>query len=77
MANDVDGHPATREFWERLPPDPDVEADLEYDLAEWERIETTDGTDTHIWLPADAAELRQDSFVVVDDAAVVDLPRRR
>lgn len=75
--DDGDGSPATREYWERLPPDPDVESDLEYEIAQWERIETTDGTDTMVLLPADATELREDSFIVVDDDAFVDLPRRR
>lgn len=77
VANDGDGLPTARETWERLPPDPDAETHLGYELSEWERIETTDGTDTRIFLPADAAEVHDDSFIVVDDAAIVDLPARR
>lgn len=77
VANDGDGDSISREQWERLPPDPDVESDLEYDLAEWERIETTDGTDTQILLPADSEQIRDDSFIVVENDALVDLPARR
>lgn len=75
--DDGEGRPASRETWERVPPDPDVASHLGYELVEWERIETTDGTDTHILLPADSEFVREDSFVVVDDDALVDLPARR
>lgn len=77
VTSDPDHRPISRADWERVPPDPDVEADLEYDLAEWERIETTDGTDTHILLPAVESEIRDDSFIVVADEALVDLPGHR
>lgn len=77
VTDDEDGRPASREHWEGLPPDPDVESHLGYEVVEWERIETTDGTDAQIFLPADADLVREDSFVVVEEAAVVDLPARR
>lgn len=74
--NDTDERPTSRETWERLPPDPDTQTHLGYDLAEWECVETTDGSDMQILLPADSEMVRDDAFIVADRSLLVDLPGR-
>jgi hypothetical protein len=74
LEDDPDDDRTSREVWEQLPPDPDAESHLGYDLAEWEVVETTDGSDMLILLPADAEMVRDDAFIVADRDAVVDLP---
>lgn len=77
VSNDADSRPVTREAWERVAPDPDVETDLGYAIAEWEEVGTTDGSEARILLPADSEMIRDDSFIVADENAIVDLPSRR
>lgn len=74
VENDADKRHTTREAWEQLPPDPDAETHLGYELDEWEEVETTDGSDKRILLPADSEMVRDDAFIVADREALVDLP---
>lgn len=76
VQNDTDEPPTSREAWERLPPDPDAGTHLGYDLAEWESVETTDGSDRRILLPEDSEMVRDDAFIVADRDVLVDLPGR-
>lgn len=76
VQNDADEPPTSREAWERLPPDPDASSHLGYDLAEWECVETTDGSDRQILLPEDSEMVRDDAFIVADRDVLVDLPGR-
>jgi hypothetical protein len=74
LEDDTNDRHTSREAWEQLPPDPDAESHLGYDLAEWEEVETTDGSDKRILLPADSEMVRDDAFIVADRDALVDLP---
>lgn len=76
VENDVDDYQTSRKAWERLPPDPDAETHLGYELAEWEQVETTDGSGKRILLPADSDMVRDDAFIVADRDVLVDLPGR-
>lgn len=74
VEDETDERHTSRETWERLPPDPDTEAHLGYELDEWEQVETTDGSGKQILLPADSEMVRDDAFIVADRDALVDLP---
>ncbi|SHH02936.1 hypothetical protein [Halobaculum gomorrense] len=63
--------------WRELPPNPDPLDDLGYDLAELDFIPTsTSGGAEVLVLPTDDDMLREDAFLVVDKASVVDLTDR-
>lgn len=55
--------PTTRADWERLPPDPDPNEDLGYDVLDLEAYETD--ADHVLFLPADDDMLRDEAFIVV------------
>lgn len=59
-----DGEQFTREDWEAVPSDPDAGADLGYDLCDWERIDTKDGSEQVMFLPDDEEALKDEAFVV-------------
>lgn len=63
----------TRDHWEELSSNPDIGDDLGYQLSNWERFETLDGTDQTIFLPNDESELKDAAFVVADDEIIKDL----
>jgi len=66
----------TRENWESLHSNPDEHADLDYELSEWERFETLDGTDQVMFLPEDEAEIEDAAFVIAETDLHVDLVER-
>jgi len=63
----------TRKEWEKLASDPQSEENLGYKLCEWEEFRTLDDSDAIMFLPSDENVLRDDSFVVAEKDAVVDL----
>lgn len=67
------GSVPTREEWEELSSDPDMEDDLGYRFAEWEEYSTVDGSETLMYLPGDESLLRDDAYVVAPEEAVKDL----
>lgn len=66
----------TRERWESLASDPEDDADLGYEITEWEQFETLDETDQTMFLPADESELKDAAFIVAENTVVVDLEKR-
>lgn len=68
------GRNASRNAWRRVPDDPDLERDLDYELDDWEVVRTRDsGPDRLMFLPADEEMLRDEAFVLADDDAVCNL----
>ncbi|WP_440005650.1 hypothetical protein [Halomicrococcus sp. SG-WS-1] len=68
------GRNASRNDWRRVPDDPDLERDLDYELDDWEVVRTRDsGPDRLMFLPADEEMLRDEAFVLADDDAVCNL----
>ncbi|MFC7068824.1 hypothetical protein [Halobaculum lipolyticum] len=65
------------DVWRELPPNPDPETDLGYDLIELDFIPTsTSGGEEVLVLPTDEEMLREDAFIVVDRGSVADLRDR-
>lgn len=56
----------SRADWERLASDPDPVTDLGYRVDDWERFETSDGSDQVIYLPSDEDLIEDDAFIVVE-----------
>jgi hypothetical protein len=68
------GQNAGRKSWRRVPEDPDLERDLDYELEEWEVVRTREsGPDRLMFLPSDEEMLRDEAFVLADDDAVCNL----
>lgn len=65
------GAPASMEDWIRLPSDPDLHADLGYELIELETYETD--KDHLLFLPRDEDMLRDEAFIVVREIDVCSL----
>jgi hypothetical protein len=68
-----DGPAFTRAEWNDLTSDPDLSRDLDYRVSAWEQFRTLDGSNQMMFLPEDEELLREDAFLVVDEASVVDL----
>lgn len=65
---------AVEDLWRELPPNPDPEADLGYELVELDFIPTsTSGGKEVLVLPTDEDMLREDAFIVIDRNSVEDL----
>lgn len=65
---------AVEDLWRELPPNPDPEDDLEYELVELDFIPTsTSGGKEVLVLPTDEEMLREDAFIVIDRSSVEDL----
>ena len=65
---------ASHRDWERLPRDPDPEADLGYQLLELDVLRSSDGENEHLLvLPSDEDLLRENAFLVADPESVCDL----
>lgn len=66
--SDTDGEgvsvqdPMTREDWEELPADPDLNDDLGYEMVDLESYEAEG--DRILFLPTDEDMLREDAFIV-------------
>lgn len=58
----------SRQDWEDLPANPDPREDLGYELSDLEAYETDGDV---VILPTDEDMLREDAFVVIDEADVV------
>ena len=70
--------PRSRSAWRTVPSDPDPIGDLGYDLIDLDVVRTTtNGRAQVLVLPADEDLLREDAFLVVDDAAIYDLESMR
>lgn len=61
----------SRQDWVRLPPNPDVNDDLDYELFDLEAYETDD--DNVLVIPQDEDMLRNDAFIVIAKEDVVTL----
>ncbi|WP_277555966.1 hypothetical protein [Halobaculum limi] len=65
---------AVEDLWRELPPNPDPEDDLGYELVELDFIPTsTSGGKEVLVLPTDEEMLREDAFIVIDRSSVEDL----
>ena len=65
---------AVSDAWRKLPPNPDPQEDLGYDLIELDFIPTsTSGGNEVLVLPTNEDMLREDAFMVVDRDSVADL----
>jgi hypothetical protein len=74
MTGDIDGEePAEAVDWTELPSDPDLESDLGYELDELDVIETNNGSGQVLMLPNDEEDLREECFLVVQEASLVNL----
>lgn len=60
-----------RTEWGSVPADPDLEADLGYELSELEVIEPGDG-DHVLFLPSEEEMVAEEAFVIADPGAVVE-----
>ena len=65
--------PFSRNQWEKLPADPDLQTDLEYSTTDWEVIETLDNSNQVIFMPEDEELLKDDAFIVADERITCDL----
>lgn len=74
MTGDVDGEetPAPVD-WQQVPSDPDLEADLGYELDDLDVIETNNGSGQVLMLPRDEEQLRDECFLVVQEESLVNL----
>lgn len=68
---------ALRKLWETQPTDPDLEADLGYQLEPLMAINGTEHGDQVVFLPAEEAQLMDDEFLVTDSDVVVSLSEWR
>lgn len=66
----------TREDWETLASDPELERDFGYTFEEWEIFETADNSNSLIFLPSDEKNLKNDEYCVVAEETLVDLENR-
>lgn len=75
MTGDPESERSARESvdWKTVPPDPDLSADLGYELAEMDVIETRNGSGQLLFLPWDEEMIRESSFIVAERDTVVDL----
>jgi hypothetical protein len=63
--------PTTREEWEKVPSDPDLKADLGYDLLDLEAHESDD--DHVLFLPRDEDMIRDENFLIVRKDSIVNI----
>lgn len=75
MTSDVDGDEQVADAvdWTSVPSDPDLEADLGYELGDLDVIETNNGSGQVLLLPQDEEDLRDECFVVVQEESLVNL----
>lgn len=75
MTTDCGGDEQFEELvdWTTVSADPDLEADLGYELHEMDVVETNNGSGQLLLLPWNEEMLREESFMVVHRDAVVDL----
>lgn len=66
----------SREDWETLSSDPDLQADLGYEITAWETIETATDSDQLIYMPQDEELLRDDTFIVANEDVLCDLGKQ-
>lgn len=59
--------------WEDLPPDPDLAADLEYEMLDLEVIRAKNGSGQFMFIPRDEDMIHENAFVVAEPAAVCDV----
>ncbi|QSG07767.1 hypothetical protein [Halapricum desulfuricans] len=75
MTSDIDGDEQRSEpvDWESVPPDPDLEDDLGYELGDMDVIETNNGSGQILLLPPDEESIRDQSFIVSQESLLVNL----
>lgn len=60
--------------WKDQPVDPDLAADLGYDIATWEVVPVTSGEEEHrVLLPTDEEMLKLDAYMIVPASLVSSL----
>lgn len=59
----------TREEWESVAEDPDLQEDLGYEMIDWEVIRAPSHSDHVVFLPSEEAMLRDDAFIVAGPKA--------
>lgn len=60
--------------WIDQPVDPDLAADLGYDIATWEVVPVTSGEEEHrVLLPTDEEMLKRDSYMIVPASLLLSL----
>lgn len=60
--------------WEELPPDPDPNRDLKYDMIDLEVVSASCGSQDYLlFIPHDEDLLRDDEFIVAAESTVCDL----
>jgi hypothetical protein len=65
------------EAWKTLPPDPDVNRELGYDLTDWDVVTPADESDQLIFLPTEEETIREDAFVIASADSVCDLDEQK
>lgn len=75
MTSDVDGEEEMCDpvDWTEVPADPDLESDLGYELDDLDVIETNNGSGQVLMLPTNEEDLRDERFLVVQGASLVNL----
>lgn len=75
MTTDCDGDEQVAELvdWTSVPADPDLEDDLGYEIHNMDVVETNNGSGQLLLLPWNEEMIREESFIVVHQDAVVDL----
>jgi hypothetical protein len=63
----------SRNDWESLPSNPDPGEDLDYRISDWESFHTADNTDQIIYMPDDESLLKEDAFIVAEEAVLCEL----
>ena len=61
------------EEWKSVPTNPDLAEDFGYELHEIDVIETNNGSGQVLLLPNDESAIREESFIVAQADALVDL----
>lgn len=65
-----------KQEWESVPRDPDLEADLGYDLKDLDVLQSG-GSSKYMILPHDEELIRDETFIVIEEAGVQDLSEWR
>jgi hypothetical protein len=52
--------------WHERPTDPDLQADLGYDIDQWETVDVqNENGDYHVLLPTEEEMLKRDAFIII------------
>jgi hypothetical protein len=61
-----------RQEWEEIPADPDLRADLGYDLHELDVLQAA-GSTQYMILPHDESMIQDETFIAIDESGVCDV----